>query len=193
MKNKIVGGLFLVITSLSFLAYWTIPQDDTLSTVLFWIGVIGAYLGYKNKLNFLVPHKIKKIKAIGIVLWSVVAFIVVFFFTKTLTLNSLAPLIIVVPVILFGGMFIGIPVIIESKRKSQEDKSYDNSSNQERPNKEESFDNDMDIRKMYRKLMHKYHPDFARSDDDKKFRTDLTAKLNRAYQEGDIATLRLFL
>lgn len=52
--------------------------------------------------------------------------------------------------------------------------------------------NDAEMRDLYLKVIHKYHPDFAKSDEDKKFRTELTAKLNRAYQEGDIATLRLF-
>jgi hypothetical protein len=58
--------------------------------------------------------------------------------------------------------------------------------------KERRPQNDPEMRDLYLKVIHKYHPDFARGDEDKKFRTELTAKLNRAYQEGDIATLKLF-
>lgn len=49
-----------------------------------------------------------------------------------------------------------------------------------------------DIKKLYMKLVKKYHPDFAQSDADKKFRSELTAKLNNAYKDGDIDTLRMF-
>jgi preprotein translocase subunit SecG len=58
--------------------------------------------------------------------------------------------------------------------------------------KERRPQNDPEMRDLYLKVIHKYHPDFARGDEDKKFRTELTAKLNRAYQEGDIATLKFF-
>ena len=50
-----------------------------------------------------------------------------------------------------------------------------------------------DIRKLYLTLIKKYHPDYARSDEDKKFRSELTAKINKAYKEGDVDTLRLFI
>lgn len=49
-----------------------------------------------------------------------------------------------------------------------------------------------ELQALYRELVKKYHPDFARGEEDKRFRTDLTAKINRAYAAGDIATLRLF-
>ena len=58
--------------------------------------------------------------------------------------------------------------------------------------KERRPQDDPEMKSMYRKVIHKYHPDHARSDEDKKFRNDLTAKLNKAYQEGDIETIRLF-
>jgi hypothetical protein len=58
--------------------------------------------------------------------------------------------------------------------------------------KERRPKNDPEMKSMYKKVIHKYHPDFARGEEDKKFRTDLTAKLNRAYEDGDIETIRLF-
>ena len=56
--------------------------------------------------------------------------------------------------------------------------------------KEDSSEEDVKI--LYRKLVKKYHPDFAQSEEDKRFRTELTAKINRAYQDHDIKTLKLF-
>lgn len=52
--------------------------------------------------------------------------------------------------------------------------------------------NDPEVKKLYMHVIHKYHPDFAQGDSDKKFRTELTAKLNNAYREGDIEMLKLF-
>jgi hypothetical protein len=51
---------------------------------------------------------------------------------------------------------------------------------------------DDELKKLHRELLKKYHPDFAQGEDDKKFRTDLTAKINRAYAEKDFQTLNLF-
>jgi hypothetical protein len=50
-----------------------------------------------------------------------------------------------------------------------------------------------EIRKLYLTLVKKYHPDYARSDEDKKFRSELTAKINKAYNDGDVDTLKLFI
>jgi hypothetical protein len=52
---------------------------------------------------------------------------------------------------------------------------------------------DDELKDLYRTLIKKYHPDFAQSDADKRFRTELTAKINKAYQEKDANMLRLFL
>jgi hypothetical protein len=46
-----------------------------------------------------------------------------------------------------------------------------------------------DIRKLYRKLAQKIHPDRARNDSDRAWRTQLMAEANRAYRSGDEAGL----
>lgn len=54
-------------------------------------------------------------------------------------------------------------------------------------------DNDLvEMNTLYKKLARKYHPDFARSEEDKKFRTELMKKINNAKNTGDVKTLKLF-
>lgn len=69
---------------------------------------------------------------------------------------------------------------------------YQDTLTEEANSGDKSSDKEKDAKKLYIKLMKKYHPDFAKSDEDKKFRNDLTAKINKAYREGDINTLRMF-
>ncbi len=47
-----------------------------------------------------------------------------------------------------------------------------------------------DIKKLYRQLAQKIHPDRARSEEDRAWRTQLMAEANRAYRASDAATLR---
>lgn len=47
-----------------------------------------------------------------------------------------------------------------------------------------------DIKKLYRKLAQKIHPDRARNDDDRAWRTQLMAEANRAYRAGDEVALQ---
>lgn len=51
--------------------------------------------------------------------------------------------------------------------------------------------NEQELKKLYLDLLRKYHPDFAQAAEDKAFRNTLTAKINTAYREKDIETLRL--
>jgi len=50
-----------------------------------------------------------------------------------------------------------------------------------------------DIKKLYRQLAQKIHPDRARSEDDRTWRTQLMSEANRAYRAGDDDTLREIL
>lgn len=50
-----------------------------------------------------------------------------------------------------------------------------------------------DIKKLYRQLAQKIHPDRARDEDDRAWRTQLMTEANRAYRGGDEAALREIL
>jgi hypothetical protein len=52
--------------------------------------------------------------------------------------------------------------------------------------------NEDELKQLYYKLMKQYHPDLAGDDRDKKFRTQLVKKINNAYSEKDLETLRAF-
>lgn len=54
---------------------------------------------------------------------------------------------------------------------------------------EQPFAPSCDIRKLYRQLAQKIHPDRARNDSDRAWRTQLMAEANRAYRSGDEAAL----
>ncbi len=127
-NKKILVKLALTLVCFSLFGYWTAPQYESISTVLFWGGVTACYLAYKEK-----------------------------------------------------GM----------KRNSQ--KTHESKKDHGNTTEHRKTEPDIDIKGLYRSLLHKYHPDFARSDEDKKFRTELTAKINRAYQTGDTHTLKLFM
>ncbi len=78
-------------------------------------------------------------------------------------------------------------------RSNVNQQSSDSYREQQQPavnNKRPPTDSEISI--LYKKVIHKYHPDLARSDEDNKFRNELTAKINKARQERDIETLRLF-
>jgi hypothetical protein len=45
---------------------------------------------------------------------------------------------------------------------------------------------------LYKEILKKYHPDFAQSEEDKRFRSELTAKISEAYKNKDIEKLKLF-
>jgi len=49
-----------------------------------------------------------------------------------------------------------------------------------------------ELKSLYHKLIRKYHPDLATSQEDKGFRTFLTAKINKAYSDRDFKLLSLF-
>jgi hypothetical protein len=48
----------------------------------------------------------------------------------------------------------------------------------------------VDLKKLYRKLAQKIHPDRARDEDDRAWRTQLMTEANRAYRSGDESALR---
>lgn len=83
--------------------------------------------------------------------------------------------------------------ISKNKTTDSNNDGYFSSTGQEQGNKKEYRNkDDSEVKSLYKKAIHKYHPDKAQSEEDKRFRNDLTAKLNKAYQEGDIETLRMF-
>ena len=86
---------------------------------------------------------------------------------------------------LFAGFFSWF------NRKWHEDDKQSSNSPADNTQEHKSV-SEQEIKKIYQDLVKKYHPDFARGEEDKKFRTELTAKLNNAYQNRDIDTLRLF-
>jgi len=55
---------------------------------------------------------------------------------------------------------------------------------------ERAFAASDDLRKLYRRLAQKIHPDRAADDDDRAWRTQLMSEANRAYRAGDEAALR---
>jgi len=46
-----------------------------------------------------------------------------------------------------------------------------------------------DLKKIYRDLARRYHPDHAQNEDDRQFRTQMMAHINAAYAEKDLSTL----
>lgn len=75
------------------------------------------------------------------------------------------------------------------QKTSSNDKTYKKYQTEPTIEKPPSED---DLKVLYRKLIKKYHPDFAQNEADKKFRTELTAKITKAYENKDIKTLKLF-
>lgn len=82
----------------------------------------------------------------------------------------------------------------ETKEKSKESEEEEVKQEQyHTANARSHHYNKEELRNLYLSLIKKYHPDYARSDEDKKFRSELTAKINKAYNEGDVDTLKLFI
>ncbi|MCA9972151.1 MAG: hypothetical protein KC425_18130 [Anaerolineales bacterium] len=53
-----------------------------------------------------------------------------------------------------------------------------------------SQDKQEELKKLYRQLARRFHPDFARDDADRHYRTQLMMQINAAYAAGDLAQLR---
>lgn len=46
-----------------------------------------------------------------------------------------------------------------------------------------------ELKELWRQLAHKYHPDLARNEEDRKKREEIMKKINEAYSDGDLKTL----
>ena len=47
-----------------------------------------------------------------------------------------------------------------------------------------------ELKKLWRSLAHKYHPDLARNDEDRKKNEEIMKKINKAYADGDLEALK---
>lgn len=93
----------------------------------------------------------------------------------------------------------GFFAIFQNSKKRQYQAGYgsyeSNNSRSDRPrshSQERRSINNPELKALYRKVIHQYHPDLTQSEGDKKFRSSWTARINQAYHEGDIETLRSF-
>jgi len=68
-----------------------------------------------------------------------------------------------------------------------------------RINKEKKFDEKRkvifekernELKKLWRQLVHKYHPDLARNEEDRKKREEIMKKINKAYSDGGLEALK---
>lgn len=50
-----------------------------------------------------------------------------------------------------------------------------------------------ELKKLFRKLAYKYHPDKAKDEQDRQKYQDIMAKINEAYKNGDLGTLRKYM
>ena len=104
-------------------------------------------------------------------------------------------------------MYIIYREIVEARDKKQRQKYYQNKTYQPKqppkteyrtpphnppPTPKPTFVSEEEIKKLYHELAMKYHPDSARNDVDKKFRTQLFIKIKTAYDRRDVQTLRLY-
>jgi hypothetical protein len=80
----------------------------------------------------------------------------------------------------------------QSTNSSNNDTSSSRKNEEPEPMKKRRSREDPEMKALYRKLMHKYHPDRGRNKDEDGIRNDITAKINKAYREGDFETLKLF-
>jgi len=94
----------------------------------------------------------------------------------------------------FGAIILALilnSIFTSVSEKTPGSNNGDNSSNQDY-HKNDNYSQE-EIKNIYKKLVHKYHPDKSQNEDDKKFRNELMVKINNAYQNRDIETLKLFL
>ena len=47
-----------------------------------------------------------------------------------------------------------------------------------------------ELKKLWRQLVHKYHPDLARNEEDRKKREEIMKKINKAYSDGGLGALK---
>lgn len=77
----------------------------------------------------------------------------------------------------------------QSRQSEEESRRFADLGRDEAP----AFTPSQDIKKLYRQLAQKIHPDRARDEEDRGWRTQLMSEANRAYRGGDIAALREIL
>lgn len=75
-----------------------------------------------------------------------------------------------------------------AEQSRQEQQRYQDASGQ--PAETKPFNPDADLKKLFRQVAQKIHPDRARDEQDRSWRTKLMAEANRAYRTGDTATLQ---
>lgn len=80
----------------------------------------------------------------------------------------------------------------QARTRAEESSDAANKSLEKADPKERTQPSD-DLKKLYREVAKRLHPDFASTDEERARRTILMAEANRAYQEGDEAALRRLL
>ncbi|GAB2181990.1 hypothetical protein DLREEDagrD3_22130 [Denitratisoma sp. agr-D3] len=78
-----------------------------------------------------------------------------------------------------------------AEQSRQEDRRYRDAARE--ANEKTQFRPSADLKKLFRQVAQKIHPDRARNEADRRRRTDLMAEANRAYRSGDVATLQQVL
>ena len=90
-------------------------------------------------------------------------------------------------------LYIIVGEIIDESKKSKRPKQYRRTqANTYTPLKTQTPPEKIDIKKLYHELALKYHPDGAKNEVDKKFRTQLFVKIKSAYDNRDIKTLEAY-
>lgn len=75
-----------------------------------------------------------------------------------------------------------------AEQSHQDDRRYREAA--EEAGEKTQFRPSADLKKLFRQVAQKIHPDRARDENDRNWRTKLMAEANRAYRSGDVSTLR---
>ena len=98
---------------------------------------------------------------------------------------------------LIGGILAliisGIASLVTKKKQIHQEQAQRPPLQPEHKHREEKPSVDHgELKRLFQELSKRYHPDFAQSERDKEFRTQLFVKIKKAYDEQDIETLRVF-
>ena len=77
-----------------------------------------------------------------------------------------------------------------SRARAQADESAQAAGTAKESKQPDTFKPPEDLKKLYRELAKRVHPDLANDDEDRARRTKFMAEVNRAYQDGDVVRLQ---
>ncbi len=165
--------------------------------ILAYVFLFLSYLSYKNSQNPFLVSISKTVKKYRIsFLLIITGFILAYyggFFGDSNASTYNGWLVFLFYVLLFLALGSFRVVRRESSTIASDKSNWENEKDNTTSQKENSLrDKEVELKRLYRELAKKYHPDTSQNPETQKIKEDIMKKINRAYKDKNLDTLKAF-